>query len=544
MTPAAAIGWEFRRKHRWGLIAVVGTMSAIAAGRLITLSSEQPFVIDDAVTFGVVVMVPISSLFTYFLAVFTFGTSGDLAARESIFPRRMFTLPMTTAALAGWPMLYGAGAMVGLWVFMRALSLWPPVFDIPVVWPALLAASLLAWAQALTWMPYPLRGLRVVVTLLWLTVIEAIVFVALEFKAPESVMIAFLAPHVPLAYLVARHAVGRARRGDIPDWQPAFARLARVSGSLTRQSGHFRSAPRAQAWFEWKRNGATLPSWVGMLLPFELVLLWVAGESAALVFAVLIGVLITPPVMAGFVAATVRKSNPHARDALGVSPFIATRPLTDAQLIAAKLKATAWSAVASWLLVLLAIPVALAWSDTWSIVAERLRSFAEVVGTPRATVFLLLLLAGLVASTWKQLVQTLWVGLSGRAWLVNASVVTALLVLSAIGPALVWLAENRHIIARVWDWLPQVMAVLVALKMSAAAWLAVRLHRTGVLGDRTLVAGAALWVATVLALDALLVWMLDTPIFPNYLLGLMAILAIPLVRVAGSPLALAWNRHR
>ena len=31
--------------------------------------------------------------------------------------------------------------------------------------------------------------------------------------------------------------------------------------------------------------------------------------------------------------------------------------------------------------------------------------------------------------------------------------------------------------------------------------------------------------------------------FPGYLLALMAILAIPLVRVSASPLALSWNRH-
>ena len=32
-------------------------------------------------------------------------------------------------------------------------------------------------------------------------------------------MLAILAPHVPLAYLVARFAVARARRGDVPDWR-------------------------------------------------------------------------------------------------------------------------------------------------------------------------------------------------------------------------------------------------------------------------------------------------------------------------------------
>jgi len=45
-------------------------------------------------------------------------------------------------------------------------------------------------------------------------------------------------------------------------------------------------------------------------------------------------------------------------------------------------------------------------------------------------------------------------------------------------------------------------------------------------------------------LDGALVGCVDTPIFPRYLLALVAILAIPLARVSAAPLALAWNRHR
>ena len=41
-------------------------------------------------------------------------------------------------------------------------------------------------------------------------------------------MLALLAPHVPLAYLVARFAVARARRCDVPDWRGVFDRLRRM----------------------------------------------------------------------------------------------------------------------------------------------------------------------------------------------------------------------------------------------------------------------------------------------------------------------------
>src|SRR5262249_13051601 len=150
-----------------------------------------------------------------FLAVFTFGLAGDIAARQSMYPRRMFALPLTTNALAGWPMLYGTLAIAMLWGTLRLFAWWPSGTEVPVLWPALLAASLLAWTQALTWMPYPLRGMRVLVTVLWLATIDAIIMVALEFKASEPVMLAIVSPHIPLAFLVARSAVSRARRGDV-----------------------------------------------------------------------------------------------------------------------------------------------------------------------------------------------------------------------------------------------------------------------------------------------------------------------------------------
>ena len=57
-------------------------------------------------------------------------------------------------------------------------------------------------------------------------------------------------------------------------------------------------------------------------------------------------------------------------------------------------------------------------------------------------------------------------------------------------------------------------------------------------------AGAAWWCVAVFALYGVLVWMLDTPHVPHYLLMLLAILAIPLARLSAAPLALAWNRHR
>jgi len=543
-SPAAAIAWEFRRKHRWGLLALSVYLIVIATIRLLTLKEGQTVDFDDVQSFALVVVVPITSTFMYFLAVFSFGLSGDLAARQSMYPARMFTLPITTGALAGWPMLYGTAAMAMLWLLTRLFAMWPSGVEVPLIWPALLAASLLAWTQALTWMPYPLPGLRVIVTVLWLAMIDAVVMLALHFKPREPVMVAILAPHVPLAYLTARFAVGRARRGHVPDWHGLFFRLSRIADVLPRRKDRFSSPARAQAWFEWRRHGRSLPALVGILLPFELALLFLIRDTPALVYETLLLVLVTPPLMAAFAAATVSKSNSHGGDSYGLTPFIATRPLTSVSLVAAKLTVTIWSTLAAWLLVLVVLPLALRLSGTAPMVIERGRRLVEVVGTPRAAAIVLLGFTALLASTWKQLVQSLCIGLSGREWLVKASVFGVLSVLAIAGPLAHWIVGSKYAMGVLWNALPWIAAVLVCFKVSAAAWIAMRLRDGRLLSDRTLVFGAACWDVSVLALWGLLVWLTPSVLFRSYLLALVAILEVPLGRLSAAPLALAWNRHR
>ena len=543
-SPAAAIAWEFRRRHQWALIALVVYLLVLAMLKPLILAPGQVASLFPPDGMAGLLIAPFMMTFMYFVAGFSFGLAGDLAARQSIYPARMFARPVTTAALAGWPMLYGTAAMASLWLTMALFARWSWGIDLPLIWPALLAAAFLAWMQALAWMPYGLPGLRLIVAVLTLISLDAVIMLALHFKAPEPLMVAFLAPQLPLAYLAARHAVARARRGDVPDWRGMFVRQ-QIAGVPPNRRDSLASPARAQVWFEWRQHGWSLPGWVGILLPFELALLFLADTNApSLVYYTLLVVLLTPPVIAAFVAATVSKSDPHARDVYGMTPFIATRPLTSAALVAAKLTMTIWTTLAAWLLVLVAIPLALSLSGTWQAVIEPANRAIDAIGTPRAIVIVLLLFSGLLASTWKQLVQGLYIGLTGRAWLIKANAALLLSILVVIGPLADWIAENKYVLAALWDALPWILAGLMCVKLSAAAWAATRIYHSRLLSDRTLVTGAAVWLAAVLTLRALLVWLVDTPLIPSYLLTLVAILAIPLARLSAAPLALAWNRHR
>jgi len=257
---ASAIAWEFRRRHRWGFIAIGAYLVVIAAIKLVIVLRGLRVVYHDGETFGFVIMGPLAATFTYFLAVFTYGLSGDLAARESMYPARRFTLPISTAALAGWPMLYGGAATAGLWIATRLFAPWPSDTAVPWLWPAFLAAALVAWTQALTWMPYGFWGLRVLVSVLWLGAIDTIALLAISYKVSEPVMLAIAIPQIPLAFVVARFAVARARQGIVPDWRPLDGDptqpfrvsrrgtgMVRVAESRTHAAGHGRDFAAVRA---------------------------------------------------------------------------------------------------------------------------------------------------------------------------------------------------------------------------------------------------------------------------------------------------------
>src|SRR4051812_33418566 len=473
-------------------MAVIGYLLIVALIKGMVLARALPINLDSSESFAFVVMVPLTATFTYSLAVFTFGLGGDLAARQSMYPSRLFSLPVTTAALSGLPMLYGSVVMMILWLATRMFALWPSGVPVPSLWPALMAASLLAWTQALTWMPYPLPGLRIIVCVLWLATIDTIAIVAVHFNAGESLMLAILAPQIPLAYVVARFAVARARRGDVPDWRGAFAWLAHVADFAARRRRQFTSPASAQVWFEWRRHGRSLPGWVVILLPFELVLFWAAGDSTSLVFTILAVVLLTPPFVATFAAAAVSDSGSSASGSYGMTPFIATRPMTDAQLVAAKLKMAIRSTIGAWLLILVTLPLALKLSGASVLLLDRWHRLRDIMGTPRAVVLLMLIAAACIAATWTQLVRTLYLGLTGRASLVKGSVILVLAFFFLFGPFAEWIIDSGRV-GELWSALPWIFAVLVALKMIAVVWIAVRLHHGRLVSDGVLVGGAACW---------------------------------------------------
>jgi hypothetical protein len=278
-----------------------------------------------------------------------------------------------------------------------------------------------------------------------------------------------------------------------------------------------------------------------MLLPCELLLLFPVNDSPPLAMVIVAGVCLTPPLMAAFVAATVRTPDSGNH---GLAPFLATRPVTSPALVAAKLRMTVRSTIVTWALVLVAVPVGLYLSGSWTMAMGRLHRLATVIGLARVIVLGVLIVFVGALLTWRQLVQSLYIGLTGRDWLVKTSVVLTLIVLTVLGPIADWIAHTPRVEGILWDGIPAVLGLLVLAKTVIGGWVAVRLYDSRLLRDRTLIVAAAVWCLAALGLYAVMAWFMDEPLFANYVLLLVAILLVPLPRISAAPLALDWHRHR
>jgi hypothetical protein len=537
-SPAAAFAWELWYRQQRILLALAVYLIALTVIRLV-IERDGVMRFESSLTFPFLVIVPMAAAFTFFLALFTFGLSGDLAARESMYPRRMFTLPVTSSALTGWPMLYGTITMAALWFAVRALAVWPSDLEMPWFWPALFAASVLAWTQALTWLAYPLRGLRVISAVAVLLSIDVVVITAFETKASEGVMLALLAPLIPLAYVTARVAVTRARSGEVPDWRSLFAWMPRSSAAAREP---FASPARAQFWLEWKQYGRSLPLLVAIVLPFEVGLLFLFPDTPSIVFWTVVAILFTPAFISVFVAMSVAKSGSEASG--GIAPFLGARPMSTAGMIGTKLTVTTWSTIVTWLVLLSGLAAGLKWSGAGALAADLFRDTEAIFGLQRTVVLACLAVALPMLSGWKHLVQSLCVGMSGRAWLIKGSGFLALWLATFAIPIGDWILNSKGVMAKLLFALPSILAILVACKLLAAGWIVIRLQDARLLDGRELILGAILWNAGVLALFALLRWIFPSLLVRSDLLLLFATLMVPLARLSAAPLALAWNRHR
>lgn len=548
-SPTTALLWEIWRQHRWTVAVIAGLT---VAGRLVDVLDTGGRAGDAGAESSPLPTLLAMVAFLLLLGVFNYTESSGSRGLGR-FPRRLFTLPVTSLRLVTVPLLAGIASIELLYLlWMDPLSRGGSA-SAPFV--AVLLAALVVFYLWALWALERAGSLR----LFMLGVIAvALFFIGVLPSFPptppppwrsEMVLAGLVAGLAVAAFLLAWHHVARARDGDERSAHRAESLFGWMAEATARQRRAFANPAAAQFWFEWRSSGMVLPALVGgILLVVIIPMSWLVRSNAEDTFRLLLVALAAPVVLAVPVGMAFSKPTFWSED-LAIPAFVAVRPLSSEDLVAIKVKVAALSAVLSWLVVLACLTVwLLSWGnlDALSRLAIQLWAFHGRSVDAVYGIAVLVALAGMFL-TWRFLVSRLWSGLSGmRPMRVGSVVSIVILVIASLvfdaGRLPGWLlADPARFAPLVW---------LAAVAVIAKYWLAAYAWR-GV-SPRYLRVYLLIWLAgtaSVLALG-LVVWGIARIYLPldvdrlRSVVVLLALLAVPLARVGLAPSWLARNRHR
>jgi hypothetical protein len=560
---SAALLWDIWLRHRT-LVCLLAAVTVFTVVLNIALPESYRMGAGDRATFDATDAVDILNMhlmlaaFLLVLAVCGY-TEFDAQKSSSGFPRRLFTLPLTTFRLVALPMFLSIVILEVLGAMWRAL-----VFrDSVNVWGTVLIAAYVVVHQTVLWTLPRLGSLRAVV----LGVLGIVFIVAMGLPTfPQETLPWWLRVNFLTLWLVIvavagflaswvcvaqQRSGGRSRRNN---WASAIPEG--LFAVLPQRTAAFSSPAAAHFWFEWRRSGFMLPMLVAALLVLVFgPVSWGMRDDGNDTMRILLAVMAMPIVLAFPVGKAVSKPDWRAND-MGLPSFVAVRPLATADLVVTKMKVAAASAAVSWLLVCGFVAV---WFGLWAswdglnLVRVLLWSLYGRSVYPQYGLAVLALAAGMLV-TWRFLVASLWCGLSGNRKLFAG---TALAYSVGLVLLLVFATISSRVDESIREWifngfgnvlpvLVRIGAIAVIAKFLLAAWFWRKTER------RFVRQYLAVWLAGTLALIAfaLLFWAGVRYLVPAdsrqlrslFIFG--AILALPFARIGLAPAALARNRHR
>ncbi len=541
-SPATALAWEIWYRNRGWIALVIGM---ILTGRLLMAISDQYH--------GLATMLFLTS---FLLAFGIFDYSEVIPQRSTAgFPRRLFTLPVSSLLLVTVPSLLGIAFLVLVrfaWTVFNG-------FEVNALNTAKLIAFVVLY-QSILWVLAAFGVGRVIVlgiVAIWLIAFgfSPLALPAAQQWSLDKVRIAELGVVTIATFLVSWAYIARQRSGGGSRRTGRKALTDRLADRLPARTKRFSSPAAAQFWFEWRRAGRVLPLYVGVLLVAVVGPLAMAmRDESDITMRVLVATLAMPMVLSLPVGKGFSKPDFWSKDML-LAPFVAVRPLTTDDLVMIKIKVAALSASISWLVVLAFLAIWIPLEANVDLLRRLWMRLSVAAGSEYAAYAILVLsiLAGLFL-TWRFLVEGLWVGLSGNRKVYASSALPygVLPVAALIGLVLIadkeqsiwiWMFKNREEFLTDSLW---IAGAVVAAKfcLSVFVWRRIAARQRWRYG----------WVwacgTGCLITLAMLVWSGLRSVLPpdvarlRDLLILIALSIMPLARLGLAPLALARNRHR
>jgi len=561
-SPSGALVWDIWLRHRT-LVRLLIAVSVFAFLLNAALPESFRMFKNNPNTFDVhdaVRVVNFLLLLTALLLFLALCSQTELNPQTGMrgFPHRLFTLPLTSFHLVALPMFLGMAAFEVLVVFWQSLILRERVQAGGLM---VIAAYIIAH-QTILWTLPAMGSLRVlvlgIVGIVFIVVFGLPTFPqeALPWWLRENFLTVWLTAIAFGGFMTSWTYVSRQRSGGGSGRHWATTIVDRIFDALPRRTAPFSSAAAAHFWFEWRSSGFLLPLLVGAtLIAVICPLSWYMRSDGGNTMRILAATLAMPIALALPVGKALSKPEWWSNE-MFLPSFVAVRPLTNADFVITKMKVAALSAAISWLMVGVFISVWLGlWAnlDTFNYLRVLLWVFHGHSLYPQYALAILILVTGGLL-TWRFLVLSLWLGLSGSKKLFTTTALPygfALVFALAFG---VILPQNEESILGwmfkdfgvVLPTLVRIAAVIVAAKFWIAAWSwrdAQRMHVQRYL---------ALWLCCTAAWVAfgLLLWDGILQVVPSdshqlrSLMILCALLAVPFARLGLAPGSLARNRHR
>ncbi len=546
-SPSLICAWAFWQHQGGRFLAMLGYAALAALLSAVLPPYFEPGMADFVI--GVLAMTAAAAMPIYLL-IFTYGLEGaDVIARESLFPPYLFRLPVPTRALVVGPMIAGGLLTVLLWAFTAGLILQPwmarlEADHVPLWWPGFLLAAALAWIQALSWSPFGMRGLRLAALSALIVSLLPIVGLSNYAGIAEVWLVGVYTTFMLLGWLVGYIGVQQGRCGNVPNWEAILQPLWHLVGRWPQRRSPFASPACAQVWFEWRLSGWSLPFFTFNLLIVSLTPLYLGPNDIISTAHTLLAALLIPVILGSLFGAQGGGFNPGVKGRIGLGPFSATLPMSTADMVAAMLKSAALATLIAWAIMLVMISFVVVVTGHWPKVAGWWR---QAIDQYHPAQIVAILGAGgtlLVVWTWKRQVDRLYFGLTGRRWGANT---VAMVCVPASGFLCVlagWILQHPETHDAVLAVLPAILGATIIVRLLIAAWALRQVIRRGLVQPSTAARWLIAWFLLASLLFALLAWSVPTERVPVYYLAFAVVFAMPMARLAASPLVLAWNRHR
>ena len=563
-SPAAALTWEIWHRHQKRLLGIVFLILSFAlfypslCGR-IGLKLDAPNALEQiATTFGqgmeqasplyritaaisllFLLLGPLTCMVVSLLCVIWIFTLAQVDSKRGFsFPARLFTLPVSTTFLASWLLAAGAGAVIMVYLGWTRLVHLPhiEVFDgysNCLVWVTLLVVS-----QAILW---ALDAFPVVRVLLLTAAVFSLGFlggpVVHDYPPLERHQSILLTVLLLTGCAVAYTGLGKIRHGAWQRWTWKWRLAPATARANLRITKAFPSPAQAQLWFEWRRQTRKLFFYVcalsGVPLLMHVIFCAVVRPgplSADSTFGLGLYLLAVPWFIHFFHGVATERELPQ---------FIATRPLANGEIVMAKLKAAALSAVLSCVVTLPMLAVVPLLGDVPAAI-EHVPFLSR--NLPVLRPILPVILLGWVFLTWRFVAADLCYGLFGKSWVAGVLVIKPYCFLALFG-LLSYLVHDPEFEKSLFQFLPFLLALLVLFKLALAQWAFRVSIKRQLLTRAAMLKYLLVWTALAVAFLVPTLVMYHRESW-GLSLALGIVLMLPLARIGFSPIALTLGRHR